>query len=251
MSAGLTKEQMRNARLRALGLATEEPSTTGAATMEDSIASDHVGTKLARTNTTRTVEQNEVGALMKLMYRGGNATEEDMLRWYSQGFGFCQEPHFGLKQGNGGPCGILAVIQAEMLREIMFVQNQGEAKTRLPELGEHDMSQVLATAVCNVLHRAADGNEVKILHLEGNSRGLPMQHWEPAEVTVTSYVTKEDARIALCDSKLQELLMSPMGCVVFLVSLIYSRGLEKLVADMDDSSNTCKFTYVPTVSKRS
>lgn len=241
MSASLTKEQMRNARLRALGLATDEPSTIGNATSENDVASDdNGGTKLARTNTTRTVERSELNALMKLMYMGGNATEEDMLRWYSQGFSFCQEPHFGLKQGSGGPCGILAVVQAEMLREIMFVQNQGEVKTRLPELGEHDMSQVLATAVCNVLHRAADGNEVKFLHLEGSSQGLPMQHWEPSEVSVTSYVTKEDARIALCDSKLQELLMSPMGCVVFLISLIYSRGLDKLVADMDDTSNTRK-----------
>lgn len=198
------------------------------------------GAKQARTNTTRFIDQSELSSLMKVMYRGGNATEEDMLRWYSQGFSFCQEPHFGLKQGNGGPCGILAVIQAEMLRDIMFDDALMEPKTALPEMGEHDMCQVLATAVCNVLHRAADGNEIKILHLDGNSRFEAMREWNSAEVSVTSYVTKEDARLALCDDRLQELLRSPMGCVVFLISLICSRGLERLVGDMDDSSNTRK-----------
>jgi hypothetical protein len=38
-----------------------------------------------------------------------------------QGFVLCTgEPSFGLQQGDGGPCGVLAAVQAEMLRCLLF-----------------------------------------------------------------------------------------------------------------------------------
>jgi hypothetical protein len=65
------------------------------------------------------------------------APEEDVLRWHSQGFkcamclytrtftyatrtrSFAQALPFGLKQKQGGPCGVLAAVQAELIRWLL------------------------------------------------------------------------------------------------------------------------------------
>ncbi len=54
-----------------------------------------------------------------MVYEGGGATDEDMARWYEQGFTFCNNLSFGLQQSQGGPCGILAAVQAEMIRYLI------------------------------------------------------------------------------------------------------------------------------------
>ena len=71
--------------------------------------------------------QSTLGAVKRLMYESGGATDEDILRWYNQGFVFCDEPSFGLRQGNGGPCGILAVVQAEILKLAIFSDSLDKA----------------------------------------------------------------------------------------------------------------------------
>jgi hypothetical protein len=74
------------------------------------------------------------------------STADDKQRWQSQGFVFQQDPPFGLQQvnihthsllfmnhephlaepfcgvvqGHGGPCGVLAAVQAEVLRYLLF-----------------------------------------------------------------------------------------------------------------------------------
>ena len=64
--------------------------------------------------------------LWRDMYKilvGKNVVPGDMERW-SQGFNFCDAPNnFGLKQTQGGPCGVLAAVQAEVLSQILFNDN--------------------------------------------------------------------------------------------------------------------------------
>ena len=69
------------------------------------------------------ISQHQFTEMRKIIV-GGNVTSEDMSRWYSQGFVFCEEPAWGLKQGHGGPCGILASVQAEVIRELCFGEDQ-------------------------------------------------------------------------------------------------------------------------------
>lgn len=236
MSTNLTKEQMRAARLIALGA---PPDNQTATSPEGQSSEDPVGKKQARANTTRVVNAFELDAIEKIVYRGGNATEEDMLRWYNQGFTFCDVPSYGLKQGNGGPCGILAVVQAEMLREMLFKSES--ALTELPTLTVTDQQHLLATAICTILQRASENGPIHFVNLAATNWDKSMQQWELSGVTVTSYGSIEEAQLELEGGELQDLLGSRMGCVALLLSLVLSRGLERVVADMDDSSNTRKY----------
>ena len=48
---------------------------------------------------------------------GPNVVEDDISRWFSQGFVFAGLPRFGLTQGAGGPCGVLAAVQVVVLSQ--------------------------------------------------------------------------------------------------------------------------------------
>jgi len=239
MSTNLTKEEMRNARLIALGATPNNPTATSA---EGQSSEDPVGKKQARANTTRTMTAFELDTIEKIVYRGGNATEEDMQRWYNQGFTFCEAPSYGLKQGNGGPCGILAVVQAEMLREMLFKSETPVVE--LPTLTVTEQQHLLATAICTVLQRASETGPINFVNIAATNWDKSMHQWDLSSITVTSYGSTEEAQLELEGSELQNLLGSCMGCVALLLSLVLSKGVEKLVTDMDDSSNTRKLSLL-------
>ena len=230
---------MRNARLIALGAVPSDPTATSAETQS---SEDPAGKKQARANTTRIMNAFELDTIEKVVYRGGNATEEDMQRWYNQGFTFCDAPSYGLKQGNGGPCGILAVVQAEMLREMLF---KSEAPVpELPALTVTEQQHLLATAICTILQRASENGPIHFVNIDAAIWDKSMHQWDLSIVSVTSYGSAEEAQLELESADLQNLLGSRMGCVALLLSLVLSKGVEKLVVDMDDSSNTRKFVLV-------
>jgi hypothetical protein len=56
-------------------------------------------------------------------------TEDDLARWHSQGFTFCDAPRFGLEQGHGGPCGVLAAVQGEVLRLLVFAAQHAAVRS--------------------------------------------------------------------------------------------------------------------------
>ena len=106
---------------------------------------------------------------LKRLMIGQNVTGEDMSRWYSQGFQFCTEAgiEWGLKQGHGGPCGILASVQAEMIREMIFNSDLFDG-SRLPTLSIEQVNRIFAKALCNILVRASCERNVLFVELISN-----------------------------------------------------------------------------------
>jgi len=200
----------------------------------------------------RSMEAAELESLQRVMYRGGLACEEDMARWYTQGFVFCAQPCFGLRQASGGPCGVLAAVQAELVREMLFpadpAQEQGGPaleRTVLPQAGELDVNALLAAAMSHILHRAATASssnnakgacQIQLLQVEGSSLHLPMTAWQLADLRVITYATEEEARRGIL--QMLDMYSACTGCVSFLASAILSRGEERLRGDMDDPSST-------------
>ena len=254
MSSPLTKEQIRNARLLALGVAANPSDSTAASTGQSSHTSSSTNTMEPMQVESQFVPANEppltmsmelFTSLQTVMYKGGNATSEDMLRWYDQGFNFCNEPYFGLRQGNGGPCGILAAVQAELLSELLF-GNDGQRNAVLPEADQVDVQSLLSKAMCNIVHRASHGGKIIIVYIPESLWQLSMEQWEPSLISTTYYSNKEEACRALNTSNMHTLFRSGMGCIAFLASLICTRGVDYLKEDMDDAGSTCTFhNYLP------
>lgn len=232
MSEPLTKEQMRNARLAALGLQNDAAPPSSNVHIPATLQPAHAP------NANRTVD--DFKDVQRVIYKGGFATEEDMLRWYDQGFQFCSSPCFGLKQGNGGPCGILAAIQAEILKEMLFLTESSSTRTTLPAADEVDIDKLLADAISNILTRAADSDAVVLLQLEETCFNKPMQDWTPGDMEFITYTSADAMRATAGSAAMLAQWRSGVGCVAFLVSLVCSRGVRKIEDDMDDSGGTCK-----------
>ncbi|XP_059142590.1 probable ubiquitin carboxyl-terminal hydrolase MINDY-4 isoform X2 [Physella acuta] len=77
--------------------------------------------------------------------------------WLQQGYSFCDLPDlkYGIVQKKGGPCGVLAAVQACLLQEMLF----GDSKlpsSRFKNPTRAERSKYLALALSNIFWRAGD-----------------------------------------------------------------------------------------------
>jgi ubiquitin carboxyl-terminal hydrolase MINDY-3/4 len=233
----ISKEEMRRARLIAMGASVSDTAhrpivteTTVQHSNEQAEKKRHISTE-----DSSPLSAQVMRGIKKLMYENGGATDEDISRWYNQGFVFCESPSFGLRQGNGGPCGILAVVQAEILKFAIFsnsVENVGVSKLPTPQINE--VQRMFASACSSILARAAEGNGVMNIIDCPNLKLFPSS---PSSDLVVHRIHSESEASRFILERL-ELFSSSVGCIVFLFSLMLSRGLERLAQDMDIDSNT-------------
>lgn len=120
-------------------------------------------------------------AFHRVMWDAATTTQEDQSRWMSQGVVFSSEerrtdddagdngdgapPLWGLVQNHGGPCGVLAAAQAELLRSLFFDDDENNPTTTKKENDTDDvarrtpskrsMEDALAFALARVLARAS------------------------------------------------------------------------------------------------
>jgi ubiquitin carboxyl-terminal hydrolase MINDY-3/4 len=239
----ISKEEMRRARLIAMG-ASGSVSETAPRPITTETNVQHGNEQVEKRRHISTEDSSPLsvqvmGGIKKLMYENGGATDEDISRWYNQGFVFCESPSFGLRQENGGPCGILAVVQAEILKFAIFsnsVESVGVSKLPTPQIIE--VQRMFANACSSILARAAEG--------KGTSDGvicildcpnLKLFPSSPSSDLVVHRIHSESEASRFILERL-ELFSSSVGCIVFLFSLMLSRGLERLAQDMDIDSNT-------------
>ncbi|KAG6610749.1 FAM188A protein [Phytophthora cinnamomi] len=201
----------------------------------------------------------EVSALLRLLWPAAATGDDDSRRWYQQGFEFqaLQAFPLGLVQGHGGPCGVLAAVQAELLRRFLFVRHRealrGAADLDLQQLvvrerlAEDDATRrlLLAEAMASLLVLCADdgaGDQavVRVVVAE-----------EEAEKEVPRYresTVQVPARQASADAPPQELVAllqrempafcSPLGVINFTFSVLRTKGVETVREEMDDPANT-------------
>ena len=234
----LSKEQMRAARLRALGQS--DTSLTTQDLDNWNIKTDDLpAEKKQALEINRFLDEKEFQQIENIMFggrkrlsEGGIVSDQDMQRWFEQGFQFSNDPSsiFGLRQGNGGPCGILAVVQAEILYEMLF---SDKIKSLLPsgdllpsQISPSDLEYLLTNALSVILSRAsfAEGNNDKVIYLlspTNDSASLRFFSLNAKLLQVETFSSMEEARQGVYDRLPQ--FQSSHGCVLFLMSLILSR----------------------------
>ena len=156
--------------------------------------STNVNSSVCEVDFIHTERDMEMQAFHKVMWDssasgGGGTTQEDQSRWISQAVLFSsiasdhnlnstggeskesesqkQQLKWGLVQNHGGPCGVLAAIQAEVLKILLFesptssdpkvVESNTSQKASIEDLGgdEESMNVCLALAMARILARAA------------------------------------------------------------------------------------------------
>ncbi|KAF1335885.1 hypothetical protein FI667_g921, partial [Globisporangium splendens] len=204
---------------------------------------------------TRVLSATERRELLRLMWpqRVDDAVpHQDTQRWYQQGFEFQTAASvfpLGLVQGHGGPCGVLAAVQAEILRLFLFeYQNanarQGKAPVKpLSELlaqvadaGEAAQNALLTEAIASVLMRCGSRHgsgpyavHVVVLFSTATSEQDPVYE----EVVVQVASPREPELLRVIHERLQA-FRSSHGVMNFMLSALRTKGVEQIRGDMDD-----------------
>lgn len=169
--------------------------------------------------------------LMKMMF-GSEPAPEDLKRWRNQGFAFSDrdEVRFGLTQAQGGPCGILAPVQAFILHHLLF-QPQRQVRHEPVSAGvplaptDAERTAALLDALTLILQRARAPSEPRLCLVFGQSMG---------KLTCHRVATSTEAR-KLFEQSLP-CLQSPLGVLLFVLSVLLTRGVDNVKSDMDDPS---------------
>lgn len=193
--------------------------------------------------TFRPITRQEAVELKELLFgtRTGTFGEE----WASQGFTFTKSNAvpYGLLQKKGGPCGVLAAVQAYMIKELLWPKgatqdaNPGDLQVDVPR-----RNAALTRALAFILWQAGDSKEVVVANPTGVNVTRSDGHLASDGIidTLTLSTFKSKAAVqeyySSCIFKLQEENCS--SCVTFLISVLMTHGLKRIREEMDDENSS-------------
>nr|GMC55242.1 ubiquitin carboxyl-terminal hydrolase FAM188A [Ipomoea batatas] len=211
-----------------------------------------------------------------LMIFGNEVTKGVLAQWSNQGIRFSSDPEtsMGLVQHEGGPCGVLATIQAFVLKYLLFSSDEfhevtpsmdaniGLERVSIHEsvgrdifgsLSEVEKSRVLARSMAEILFQCGSNRRAVIASLrilDGNvEESLDGSNDEIIAKALDglSIETGLDLQKVLCVTECSSLetalprleamlplYRSRLGAMLFLVSALLSRGMDSVQADRDD-----------------
>ncbi|XP_076894283.1 uncharacterized protein LOC143546508 [Bidens hawaiensis] len=210
------------------------------------------------------------------MVFGDEVSKGILAQWCNQGIRFSpdEETSMGLVQHEGGPCGVLAAIQAFVLKYLLFFPQdlvKDGSKTpiisvskRLQDtqnfttnifgsLTEDTKSRALVRSMGEILFLCGNNNSATIASLRALDHEIGGKDESSKDEIIArsldglSIESGDDLQKALKVStftslssamqRLEELIpvfRSRMGALLFLLSALLSRGLETIQADRDD-----------------
>ncbi|KAJ6821031.1 uncharacterized protein M6B38_394985 [Iris pallida] len=225
------------------------------------------------------LSEEVVGELYSMVF-GSSVSRDILAQWSNQGIKFSSDPEtcMGLVQHEGGPCGVLAAIQAFVLKNLLFSpENLDKCKVTAPlqslglrrctqsssaradaftSLTEDRKARALVHSMVDILFLCGSRQRTVVAtlsvfnnHSEGASedgqkderitKSLESLSIESASdfqrvLRVKTYTSRE----AVFRRLVSELpvFQSRMGAMLFLISALLSRGLERIQADRDDPS---------------
>lgn len=209
----------------------------------------------------------------------GNGVSKGILaQWSNQGIRFSpdEETSMGLVQHEGGPCGVLAAIQAFVLKYLLFFpqelnkvvpntpmksisrrlqENQDSVSNIFGSLTEETKSRALVRSMGEILFLCGSNNSATIASLkiidhniEGNDEkskdeivarsleGLSIESGCDLQKALTVTTFTSPASAMQRLELMIPIFRSRMGALLFLLSALLSRGLETVQADRDDPS---------------
>ncbi|XP_057973919.1 uncharacterized protein LOC131161915 [Malania oleifera] len=226
-------------------------------------------------NLGKELSEVEASELFSMMF-GNEVTKGILSQWSNQGIRFSpdQETSVGLVQHEGGPCGVLAAIQAFVLKYLLFSPDEfGKFAPNMPlnwsprrfsksqyvsldhfaSLGEAEKTRALIRSMGEILFLCGSNKTAVIATLsvlgcedEGPECSLKdeiiVKALEGISIESASDLrkilrVKAYASLTSAFQRLEAMIpvfQSRMGAMLFLISALLSRGLDSVQADRDD-----------------
>ncbi|KAK7573919.1 hypothetical protein V9T40_011110 [Parthenolecanium corni] len=157
----------------------------------------------------------------------GNNVQDDTFRRWTQGFSFSPDEPTALVQFEGGPCVVIAPVQAFILKNIITSRNEDDD---WKQADLEDQNNFLVDAFSEILTQAYNGSQYYVIH----TRDEEVVD-RPVEL---NYATFHDSLRLSIFSDINEvkaflrenigLFRETYGVLLFLYSVLCSRGLETI-----------------------
>ncbi|KAL6107989.1 mindy4 [Pungitius sinensis] len=166
------------------------------------------------------------------------------VEWRNQGFAFSETPdlRYGIVQKKGGPCGVLASMQAFVLKKLLF-ENFGGSNSGLQRLKPSNATRrkCLASAAAEILWRAGEEKQATIAINSGRNHFTPTGHFKSEGVfeKITCFTVDNIKELQLLlERHIDQFETGVLGCILLTISAILSRSTEKVRDDMDVPTTT-------------
>ncbi|KAH6835215.1 ubiquitin interaction motif-containing protein [Perilla frutescens var. hirtella] len=211
-----------------------------------------------------------------LMIFGNRVTRDVLAQWTNQGIRFSDDPEtsMGLVQHEGGPCGVLAAIQAFVLKYLLFSPeeavnvapyissslsmrrvptNESVAADILLSLSGEKKSRALVRSMSEILFLCGRSERAVIVSLNILNSDFEKSANRSEDEVIAEVLgglsvesgadLQKVLRVDTCTSwsitikRLEAILplfRSRMGALLFLISALLSRGLDNVQEDRDD-----------------
>ncbi|XVE95686.1 hypothetical protein REPUB_Repub02eG0120000 [Reevesia pubescens] len=233
--------------------------------------------KAKEVNLGNELSEEEAFQLFTMVF-GSGVSKDILAQWSNQGIRFSPDPEtsMGLVQHEGGPCGVLATIQAFVLKHLLFFpdelvkvtpsvpqnlnsrslsKNQHIASNNFSAFTEDAKARALVKSMVEILFLCGNNKRAVIATLSSFGNGIEGSEDSPTNMIITQALEGLSIESA---SNLQKVLrvdtyttpssafkrleamipvfQSRMGALLFLISALLSRGLDCVQADRDDPS---------------
>ncbi|CAH3189570.1 unnamed protein product, partial [Porites lobata] len=182
----------------------------------------------------RPIKINKRRGLKNLIF--GNAKSSFTPEWRNQSFSFCDlyGLEYGIVQLKGGPCGVLAAVQAFVLKHLLFGGKKGDSK----KYSEISRTKALTSAISEILWRAGDSRGAVVALPTGGSNVFGAGRYKSDQLTealvLYTFKSSESLLSFISQNISQFESDSSSGCILLLYSVILSRSIRKVISDMDE-----------------
>ncbi|XP_041646724.1 probable ubiquitin carboxyl-terminal hydrolase MINDY-4 [Cheilinus undulatus] len=192
--------------------------------------------------TTRPMDQNTAMELKAVLL--GSSLNCMNAEWRNQGFTFSEthDLRYGIVQRKGGPCGVLASIQAFVLKKLLF-ENTESSNMGLHRLSPSNTTRekCLISALAEILWRAGEEKQAKIAINSGRNHFTPTGRYKSEgvleKITCFTVDNFKDLHLLL-EQHIEQFETGPLGCMLLTISAVLSRSVEKVKEDMDVPTTT-------------
>ncbi|KPP62057.1 protein FAM188A-like [Scleropages formosus] len=187
------------------------------------------------------------------------AMTESLFRRWTQGFLFSESESTALEQLEGGPCAVIAPVQAFLLKNVLF--NYEGSNWR--EISEEEQKAVLCHTLCEILERAslnksgsyclATWSKGKTSEENSEIGDTPPESSRPTEDQQPSALPAEELRFERFHTFIQkrtlnttgelkeavlalyDMWRNTYGVLLFLYSVILTKGIENIKNEIEDT----------------
>jgi len=196
------------------------------------------------------VAEHELDDLIKLLW--GNEIKHDVFLRWTQGFEFSQHEPSALVQLSGGPCAVIAPLQAFVIKNMIFKYNKS---TSWSDITVTERNSYFCSAMYDVLsHTEPDTDQYVLLKCEPPHASSHQTHCAseedgestPKKSCLSHEHFHQNLRCIKCSSnELQQHINMNMsgflgsyGILLFLYSVLLTKGLERIRGEIEDPTES-------------